>query len=104
MKLIDLNRDGGIGANSLFIQLGDLNILVDSGLHPKKVGRRLFIAYLGRPAAPDGLAAYENALLALGAPTDIQTLNAQYYTNSAIRNLINGISATAESSALYAST
>jgi Cft2 family RNA processing exonuclease len=44
MKLIDLNRDGGIGANSLFIQLGDLNILVDSGLHPKKVGRR---------AAPD---------------------------------------------------
>jgi Cft2 family RNA processing exonuclease len=39
MKLIDLNRDGGIGANSLFIQLGDLNILVDSGLHPKRVGR-----------------------------------------------------------------
>jgi len=40
MKLTDLNRDGGIGANSLFVQLGDLNILVDSGLHPKKVGRR----------------------------------------------------------------
>ena len=39
MKLIDLNRDGGIGANSLFIQLGDLNILIDCGLHPKKVGR-----------------------------------------------------------------
>jgi len=44
MKLTDLNRDGGIGANSLFVQLGDLNILIDSGLHPKKVGRR---------AAPD---------------------------------------------------
>jgi len=40
MKLIDLNRDGGIGANSLFVQLGDLNILIDSGLHPKRVGRR----------------------------------------------------------------
>jgi Cft2 family RNA processing exonuclease len=39
MKLTDLNRDGGIGANSLFIQLGDINILVDSGLHPKQVGR-----------------------------------------------------------------
>jgi Cft2 family RNA processing exonuclease len=39
MKLIDLNRDGGIGANSLFIQLGDLNIVVDCGLHPKKIGR-----------------------------------------------------------------
>jgi Cft2 family RNA processing exonuclease len=34
-----LNRDGGIGANSLFIQLGDLNILVDCGLNPKRVGR-----------------------------------------------------------------
>ncbi|HZZ18329.1 MAG TPA: MBL fold metallo-hydrolase [Opitutaceae bacterium] len=44
MKLIDLNRDGGIGANSLFVQLGDVKILIDSGLHPKRVGRR---------AAPD---------------------------------------------------
>ncbi len=39
MKLIDLNRDGGIGANSLFVQLGELKILIDCGLHPKKVGR-----------------------------------------------------------------
>ncbi len=39
MKLTDLNRDGGIGANSLFLQLGDINILVDCGLNPKKVGR-----------------------------------------------------------------
>jgi Cft2 family RNA processing exonuclease len=39
MKLTDLNRDGGIGANSLFVQIGDLNILVDCGLNPKRVGR-----------------------------------------------------------------
>ncbi len=39
MNLIDLNRAGGIGANSLFIQLGDLRILVDCGLDPKRVGR-----------------------------------------------------------------
>lgn len=39
MKLIDLNRDGGIGANSIFVQFGDLKVLVDCGLHPKKVGR-----------------------------------------------------------------
>jgi ApaG protein len=38
MKLIDLNRDGGIGANSLFVQLGDLRIFVDCGLNPKQVG------------------------------------------------------------------
>ncbi len=39
MKLIDLNRDGGIGANSLYCQVGDFNFVVDSGLHPKKAGR-----------------------------------------------------------------
>ncbi|MBA3849884.1 MAG: MBL fold metallo-hydrolase [Opitutus sp.] len=39
MKLIDLNRDGGIGANSLYCQLGDFHFVVDSGLHPKQVGR-----------------------------------------------------------------
>ncbi len=44
MKLIDLNRAGGIGANSLYVRLGDLHLLIDSGLHPKQVGRR---------AAPD---------------------------------------------------
>ncbi len=39
MKLIDLNSDGGIGANSLYVQLGDFHLVVDSGLHPKKIGR-----------------------------------------------------------------
>ena len=39
MKLIDLNRQGGIGANAMFVQIGGVNILVDSGLNPKLVGR-----------------------------------------------------------------
>lgn len=39
MKLIDLNGDGGIGANSLYVQLGDFHLVIDSGLHPKKAGR-----------------------------------------------------------------
>ncbi|MGH7995544.1 MAG: MBL fold metallo-hydrolase [Opitutaceae bacterium] len=39
MRLTDLNRDGGIGANALFVQIGGLNLLVDCGLHPKKTGR-----------------------------------------------------------------
>lgn len=39
MKLIDLNREGGIGANSHFIQIGSFNILVDAGLHPKMMGK-----------------------------------------------------------------
>ncbi|HRI82915.1 MAG TPA: MBL fold metallo-hydrolase [Opitutaceae bacterium] len=39
MKLIDLNRTGGIGANSHFLRLGDLSILVDCGMNPKLDGR-----------------------------------------------------------------
>jgi len=38
MKLIDLNTDGGIGANSLFFQFGTFNILIDAGINPKKAG------------------------------------------------------------------
>jgi|UniRef100_UPI00404A6B51 Cft2 family RNA processing exonuclease len=40
MKLTDLNPEGGIGANSTLLQLGDLRILVDCGLNPKLVGRK----------------------------------------------------------------
>ena len=39
MKIIDLNRDGGIGANSLYCQIGDFHLVIDSGLHPKRAGR-----------------------------------------------------------------
>ena len=38
MKLTDLNRHGEIGANCTYVQLGAFNILIDSGLHPKKMG------------------------------------------------------------------
>lgn len=38
MKITDLNRHGGIGANSLFVQIGAFNILIDCGLNPKRPG------------------------------------------------------------------
>lgn len=38
MKLTDLNRHGEIGANSMFVQIGSFNILIDAGLNPKKLG------------------------------------------------------------------
>ena len=44
MKLIDLNSQGGIGANSLYLQIGDFHLVIDSGLNPKLSGRQ---------AAPD---------------------------------------------------
>ena len=45
MKLLDLNRDGGIGANALFVQIGGVNLLIDCGLNPKKVGREAIPNY-----------------------------------------------------------
>lgn len=38
MYLTDLNSAGGIGANSLFVEIGPFRVLVDAGLHPKKLG------------------------------------------------------------------
>jgi hypothetical protein len=38
MKIMDLNSQGGIGANSMHLQIGELNILIDAGLNPKTPG------------------------------------------------------------------
>lgn len=38
MKLTDLNRHGEIGANSMFVQIGSFNILIDAGMNPKQLG------------------------------------------------------------------
>ena len=39
MRITDLNKEGGIGANSLFVELGEFNFVVDAGLNPKMAGR-----------------------------------------------------------------
>lgn len=38
MHITDLNRDGGIGCNSMLVELGPFRLLVDAGMHPKKAG------------------------------------------------------------------
>jgi Cft2 family RNA processing exonuclease len=38
MKLTDLNTKGGIGANSLLVEIGKFTLLIDSGLNPKATG------------------------------------------------------------------
>ena len=38
MKLTDLNTRGGIGANSLLIEIGRFTFLIDAGLNPKATG------------------------------------------------------------------
>ncbi|MFI4939288.1 MAG: protease pro-enzyme activation domain-containing protein [Burkholderiales bacterium] len=65
---------------------------------------QLFIAYLGRPIAPAGLAYYAGLLQAANAPTNIVQLQQAYSTNTAVKNIINGIESSAESLALYPTT
>ncbi len=38
MYITDLNKDGGIGANSLLLEIGPFRILIDAGMHPKQIG------------------------------------------------------------------
>ena len=38
MEFIDLNPHGEIGSNCTFIKIGPFNLLIDAGLHPKKLG------------------------------------------------------------------
>ncbi len=44
MRITDLNRKGGIGSNSLLVEIGNFKLVVDAGLHPK---------YAGPEAIPD---------------------------------------------------
>jgi Cft2 family RNA processing exonuclease len=39
VKIIDLNRAGGIGANSLYLEIGPFSLVVDAGINPKVVGK-----------------------------------------------------------------
>ncbi len=61
----------------------------------------LYIAYFGRPADPNGLANFEAALLAAGAPPDLQGLVQAYGTNAGVKSLVDSFETSAESLALY---
>ncbi len=61
----------------------------------------LYVAYFGRPADPTGLANFEAALLADGAPTDVPGLSAAYSTNAAVKALIDTFGTSKESQTLY---
>jgi len=50
MKLIDLNSKGGIGANSMYVELGPFSLVIDSGVHPKLTGREALPAFEKIPA------------------------------------------------------
>lgn len=45
MYITDLNSAGGIGANSLFVEIGPFRVLIDAGMHPKQKGRAAMPRY-----------------------------------------------------------
>lgn len=63
--------------------------------------QELYIAYFGRPADPTGLANFEAALQAAGAPNDIQNLVSAYSSNPAVKKLVDAFGVSAESQTLY---
>jgi mono/diheme cytochrome c family protein len=79
--------------------------LVQADTHPaadyNQLVEQLYISYFGRPADPGGLANFSAQLSALGAPVDIQQLNAAYGANSSLRALIDSFGDSDESKALY---
>ena len=45
IKITDLNREGGIGANSYHVEFGPWRFVVDTGLHPKFAGYEALPTY-----------------------------------------------------------
>ena len=46
MKIIDLNADGGIGANSLYVQLGDFHLVKFLDAEKRMLVRRVLVIEL----------------------------------------------------------
>ena len=65
------------------------------------VVQELYVAYFGRPADPNGLVNFENALQNAGAPTDITGLAQAYSSNQAVKTLIDSFGTSKESQTLY---
>ena len=63
--------------------------------------QELYVAYFGRPADPNGLVNFENALLATGVTPTIEGINSAYATNAGVAALVNSFGTSAESQRLY---
>ena len=65
------------------------------------VVQELYVAYFGRPADPNGLQNFENALLQLKAPTNISGMISAYSSNSGVKSLVDSFGLSKESQNLY---
>lgn len=65
------------------------------------VVQSLYVAYFGRPADYFGLQNFSAALSAANAPTTVTGLENAYFTNPAVKALVDSFGSSAESTALY---
>ncbi|MGF1448626.1 MAG: MBL fold metallo-hydrolase [Opitutales bacterium] len=49
MRLTDLNCERGIGANSMLVEIGPFRLLIDAGMHPKRLGLEALPQYDALP-------------------------------------------------------
>ena len=83
---------------------GGLSTFRPSAADYGSVVQQIYVAYFGRPADTNGLAAFTSVFSALGAPTTLGGLLVAYESgNASIRTLIDGFGTSAESNALYPS-
>lgn len=100
MKLTDLNRFGGVGANGHLIELGGVRLLIDCGLHPKKSGREALPDFARLQQHPpdaivvthchlDHLGALPVALKAAPNAPALMTLPSMSLAERLLRNSVN---------------
>lgn len=65
------------------------------------VVQRVYVAYFGRPADPAGQAFFANNYNNAGAPLDIRGVSDAYFTNAAVRGLVDAFGTSQESMDLY---
>lgn len=67
----------------------------------KTTVQQLYMAYLGRPADPNGLQYFSANLATTGIHPGIESVNANYSTNQTVKWLVDSFASSNESAALY---
>jgi hypothetical protein len=99
--LASCGGESPVAATSKTVLLASATVRAPVPADYDDVLQRIYVAYFGRPADPDGLVFFANNYLNAGAPTVIGGMNAAYAANPAVRALIDSFATSQESQDLY---